>query len=288
MADDTLNTGVFKRALWEKELLRNLDKSGVMLDCINTDYEDELKDGAESTHIFTSGDIPVKDRDTSIPMSYSDPKGDKLTLVIDQEKQFGFKVEDIAKVQTNVQFMNRYIQKAKKNIIITQDTFLMGKYVDTATKNQVGDLTVTKSNIYDTFVDMNQVLVDACAIDTDGKGEDGKLPWAVVDSKTLSIIKKCDEFTHATKIGDENIRRGAVGEFGGFLIKCTTNPVTLTGKHLLFVGTTEAITFARQIAKMTDLKDKDDPFATYIAGLYTYGAKVVQPDALATATLTIS
>lgn len=285
----TANTGVFDRTLWAKELIRNLDKSGVMLDCVNTDYEAEVKQGSKQVDIFGAGTIPVTDRSSTTAMVYTDPSGNKRELVIDQEKQFGFKVHDIAKAQTNVKFMNRYIQNAKKSIVITKDTFLLGKYTDVPSKNKLTDVTATKANIYDTFVDLNIALTDSNAIDTDGRGADGKLPWAVVDTKTLSLIKKCDEFIHATKIGDENIRRGAVGEFGGFLIKKTTNPVTLTGgKHLVLVGTTEAITFANQITKIKDLEDKDDPFMTYVAGLYTYGAVTEQPDCLARVDLTIS
>lgn len=284
----TANTGVFDRTLWAKELIRNLDKSGVMLDCVNTDYEAEVKQGSKQVNIFGAGAITVSDRGTTA-MTYTDPNGSKKELVINQEKVFGFKVHDIAKAQTNVKFMSRYIQNAKKSIVIAKDTFLMGKYTDVPEKNILTAVTATKANIYDTFVDLNQALTDSYAIDTDGKGADGKLPWAVVDTKTLALIKKSDEFTHATKIGDENIRRGAVGEFGGFLIKCTTNPVTLTGgKHLVLVGTTEAITFANQIADIKSLEDKDDPFMTYVAGLYTYGAVTEQPDCLARVDLTIS
>ena len=284
----TANTGVFDRTLWAKELIRNLNKSGVMLDCVNTDYEAEVKQGSKQVNIFGAGAIDVTDRTADTAMTYADPTGSKKELVIDQEKVFGFKVHDIAKAQTNVKFMARYIQNAKKSIVIAKDTFLMGKYTDVPEKNVLTEVAATKANIYDTFVDLNQALADSYAIDTDGKGADGKLPWAVVDTKTLALIKKSEEFTHATKIGDENIRRGAVGEFGGFLIKCTTNPVTLTGdKHLVLVGTTEAITFANQIADIKDLEDKDDPFMTYVAGLYTYGAVTEQPDCLARVELTI-
>ena len=284
----TANTGVFDRTLWAKELIRNLNKSGVMLDCVNTDYEAEVKQGSKQVNIFGAGAIDVADRTADTAMTYADPTGSKKELVIDQEKVFGFKVHDIAKAQTNVKFMARYIQNAKKSIVIAKDTFLMGKYTDVPEKNVLTEVAATKANIYDTFVDLNQALADSYAIDTDGKGADGKLPWAVVDTKTLALIKKSEEFTHATKIGDENIRRGAVGEFGGFLIKCTTNPVTLTGdKHLVLVGTTEAITFANQIADIKDLEDKDDPFMTYVAGLYTYGAVTEQPDCLARVELTI-
>ena len=41
-----------------------------------------------------------------------------------------------------------------------------------------------------------------------------------------------------------------------------------------------AITFASQLAKIESLRDKDS-FSDLIRGLYLYGAKTVQPNALA-------
>ena len=54
----------------------------------------------------------------------------------------------------------------------------------------------------------------------------------------------------------------------------------MDGLYYVLAGTNEAITFASQLAKVESLRDKDS-FSDLIRGLYLYGAKTVQPKALA-------
>lgn len=281
----TIAAGLFKPELWSKELLRKINDAGVMLDCVNRDYEGEIKNAGDTVHIQKIGDVTVNDYGAEA-IKYQKLDGETDTLVINQKKYFAFMVDDIEKVQANIAYMQKYLDQAKKACILVQDTFLLGKAADAATKNQMGEVTLTKTNVYDTFIDMRTLLADANAIDASGLGADGKRPYAVVNPKIGGIIRKSPEFTHATAIGDANIRKGAIGIFGGFDIKESTNLKEATEKTLIMAGTTEAITFASQIVKMDTLRDKDS-FSDLVRGLYVYGAKTVQPTCLATANITV-
>lgn len=281
----TIAAGLFKPELWSKELLRKINDAGVMLDCVNRDYEGEIKNAGDTVHIQKIGDVTVKDYDTKA-IEYQELDGETDTLVINQKKYFAFKVDDIEKVQANIAYMQKYLNQAKKACVLVQDTFLLGKAADAATKNQMGDVTLTKTNAYDTLIDLRTLLADANAIDTSGLGADGKRPYLVVNPKIGGIIRKCPEFTHATAIGDANIRKGSIGTFAGFDIKESTNLKEATEKTLIMAGTTEAITFASQIVKMDTLRDKDS-FSDLVRGLYVYGAKTVQATCLATANITV-
>lgn len=281
----TIAAGLFKPELWSKELLRKINDAGVMLDCVNRDYEGEIKNAGDTVHIQKIGDVTVKDYDTKA-IEYQELDGETDTLVINQKKYFAFKVDDIEKVQANITYMQKYLNQAKKACILVQDTFLLGKAADAAAKNQMGEVTLTKTNAYDTLIDLRTLLADANAIDNSGLGADGKRPYLVVNPKIGGIIRKCTEFTHATAIGDVNIRKGSIGTFAGFDIKESTNLKEATEKTLIMAGTTEAITFASQIVKMDTLRDKDS-FSDLVRGLYVYGAKTVQPTCLATANITV-
>ena len=77
-------------------------------------------------------------------------------------------------------------------------------------------------------------------------------------------------------------------QFAGFDIKQSTvfpAPTTTTAQTII-AGTTEAITYADQILKTESIKDKDY-FGDYVRGLYVYGGLVVQPECLASASVTI-
>ena len=281
----TIAAGLFKPELWSKELLRKINDAGVMLDCVNRDYEGEIKNAGDTVHIQKIGDVTVKDYGAEA-IEYQKLDGETDTLVINQKKYFAFMVDDIEKVQANIAYMQKYLNQAKKACILVQDTFLLGKAADAATKNQMGEVTLTKTNAYDTLIDLRTLLADANAIDASGLGADGKRPYLVVNPKIGGIIRKCTEFTHATAIGDANIRKGSIGTFAGFDIKESTNLKEATEKTLIMAGTTEAITFASQIVKMDTLRDKDS-FSDLVRGLYVYGAKTVQPTCLATANITV-
>ena len=72
----------------------------------------------------------------------------------------------------------------------------------------------------------------------------------------------------------------AIGRIAGMDVLVSTNLTEVNGKYYVLAGTNEAITFASQLAKIESLRDKDS-FSDLIRGLYLYGAKTVQPKALA-------
>ena len=297
MATKTVANGLYKPELWSKEMLRNLDDYGVMINCVNRNYEGEIKSAGDTVHIQTPGDVTVGTYVKGTAMTYQDLDGDSQTLVVDQKKYFAFNIEDIDKVQANVELMQTYIRRAKVAVNAARDKYLHSLAVaGVASGNDMGTITVTKSNIYDTCVDLFEKLAACDAIDDSGRGEDGKRPFLILPPKIISIIRKSDEAKHATTLGDEVIRKGVIMQYAGFDIKQSTllktnidadSQTTTTDDYEIICGTNEAITYADQITKNQGLRDKDD-FATHVSGLYVYGAKVAQPKCLAAATFSLT
>jgi hypothetical protein len=285
----TVANGLFRPEFWAKELLRNLDNSGVMLDCVNRDYEGEIKNAGDTVHIQKAGDVTVSTYSTSTPMNYDALTGETDTLVVDQHKYWGFLVPDIDKVQANVPLAQKYLQRAKKEISNVKDAYLLGlAQAGVASGNQLGTVALTAANIYGTCVALFEKLARANAIDDAGLGEDGKRPFLILPPEVISIVKQSDEAKHATTLGDQTIRKGAIMQFAGFDIKQSTvfpAPTTTTAQTII-AGTTEAITYADQVLKTESIKDKDY-FGDYVRGLYVYGALVAQPKCLASAAVTI-
>ena len=60
----------------------------------------------------------------------------------------------------------------------------------------------------------------------------------------------------------------------------STNLTDTSGNYYVLAGTNDAITFASQLAKIESLRDQNS-FSDLVRGLYLYGAKTVQPKALA-------
>ena len=284
MAEVTVANGLFKPELWAKELNRRLVDYGVMFDCVNRNWEGQIKNQGDTVHIQTPAAVTVGTYVESTGISYEELKGDTLPLVIDQAKYFGFKIPDIDKVQSNVNLMSNYTSEAKKEVNNTKDAYLHSLGI--AAAQSAGTVAITPENIYGTLVDMYAMLADANAIDADGKAKDGSRPFVIVSPKVAAVIRKSEEATHATKLGDDTIRKGAILDFAGFDVKQSTLIKNNSGFAIL-AGTTEGITYAEQINKVRGIEDKDT-FGTYVSGLYLYGGLAVQPKALVKATFTIA
>ena len=133
---------------------------------------------------------------------------------------------------------------------------------------------------------LSRFFRDKSVLGADGKGEDGKAPYLVLPPEVIAVLKKSPEATHATKMGDETVRRGALFNYAGFDIKQSTN-VTNDGGFAILGGTTEGITYAEQITKVESLKDKDY-FGDFVRGLYLYGGVAAQPECLVKAKFTVA
>lgn len=286
----TVANGLFRPEVWAKELLRCLDNTGVMLDCVNRNYEGEIENAGDTVHIQKPGNIAINTyAPATAAISYGSLSGETDTLKVDQQKYWGFLVPDIDKVQANIKLAEKYMKRAKVAIANEKDAYLLG-LAQTNAGNTVGDsdITLTSTNVYETFVAMFEKLSRENAIDAAGRGEDGKRPFLVLPPEVISIVKKSEEAKNATTLGDETIRKGAIMQYAGFDIKQSTVFVAPTSENAktIIAGTTEAITYADQIIKVETLKDKDY-FGDYIRGLYVYGALVDQPKCLVKASVKV-
>lgn len=133
---------------------------------------------------------------------------------------------------------------------------------------------LNKTTIYEQFVKLALCLKNSNAVSA------AKRPWVVINPTIESYLLQSTEFIGAHNVADETLREGAIGRIAGMDVLVSTNLTDTSGKYYVLAGTNDAITFASQLAKIESLRDKDS-FSDLIRGLYLYGAKTVQPNALA-------
>lgn len=280
MAQDLSN---FVSEVWSKKLTALLDKSGVMMQCVNRNYEGEIKDAGNVVHIRAFGDVTIKDYAGNI--NYDELTSPKQTLVVDQQKYFAFKVDDVSKAQSNINIMAGYLERAKVAIDLAKDTFLLSKHADVESDNTVGSegtpIALTKDNIYTNFVALAKALKKANAT------AKGQKAWIVINPDVEALLIQAPEFIHATQSGDKTLRDGSIGKVADLDVLVCTNLTEVDSKLYIMAGTNDAITFASQVTETESLRLQDS-FDTAVRGLYVYGAKTVQPKALAKLICTIS
>lgn len=263
--------------LWSQKLSQMLDKNCVMLQCVNRNWEGEIKNQGDTVKIITPADVTVSTL-TSDNIEYATLTPTSQDLVIDQKKFFAFKIDDVAQVQANGDIMEAHLGNAKKAIEEVQDAYLLSLHTDVVEENTVGSedapVALDKTTIYEQFVKLSLALKNSDAVHS------GVKPWVVINPNVEAYLLQSPEFISAYNVADETLREGSIGRIAGMDVLVSTNLTEVDGKYYVLAGTNDAITFASQLAKIESLRDKDS-FSDLVRGLYLYGAKTVQPKALA-------
>ena len=263
--------------IWSQKLSNMLEKDCVMLQCVNRNWEGEIKNQGDKVKIITPADVTISTLD-SANIQYNELNPKAQDLVIDQKKFFAFKINDVAQVQANTNIMEAHLKNARKAIEEVQDAYLLSQHAFVDSKNIVGTdvapIKLDKTTVYSQFVNLALCLKNSDAV------SNGVRPWVVINPKVESYLLQSSEFIGANKVADETLREGAIGRIAGMDVLVSTNLTAVDGKYYVLAGTNEAITFASQLAKIESLRDKDS-FSDLVRGLYLYGAKTVQPKALA-------
>lgn len=277
MSDFTTTYSTFIPEIWSKKLNQMLEKNCVMMQCVNKNWEGEISQQGDTVKIITPADVTVSTL-TSNDITYTSLAPKSQDLVIDQKKFFAFKIDDVAKVQSNMDIMEAHLANAKKAIEEVQDSYLLAMHTDVTESNTVGSesspITLDKSTIYENFVKLSLALKNSDAVRT------GIRPWVVINPNIESYLLQSPEFIKAYNVADETLREGAIGRIAGMDVLVSTNLTDIDSKYYVLAGTNDAITFASQLEKIESLRDKDS-FSDLVRGLYLYGAKTVQPKALA-------
>ena len=263
--------------IWSKKLSNMLEKKCVMMQCVNKNYEGEITAQGDKVKIITPAAVAISTLSSSA-ITYDELEPTSQELVIDQKKFFAFKINDVAQVQANTSIMEAHLENARRAIEQVQDAYLLAQHTNVAESNIVGGdsspISLDKTTIYKHFVDLAMKLKNSDAV------ANGQRPWVVINPLVESYLLQSTEFIGAHNVADQTLREGAIGRIAGMDVLVTTNLTDTDGKLYVLAGTNEAITFASQLAKIETLRDKDS-FSDLVRGLYLYGAKTVQPAALA-------
>src|SRR5574344_34619 len=282
MTDFTTSYSAFIPEIWSQKLKQILKKNCVMMQYVNRNSEGEITNQGDKVKIITPADVTVSTLTTD-NIEYSALTPTAQELEINQKKFFAFKIDDIAKVQANTDIMEAHLNNAKKAIEEVQDSYLLAMHTNVTTENTIGTeespIALSKTTIYENFVNLSLALKNSDAV------YQGVKPWVVINPTVESYLLQSPEFISAFNVADETLREGAIGRIAGMDVLVSTNLTNVNGKYYVLAGTNDAITFASQLAKIESIRDKDS-FSDLVRGLYLYGAKTVQPKALAKMVIT--
>ena len=137
MSEQKTTYSAFIPQIWSQKLSQMLEKNCVMLQCVNRNWEGEIKNQGDTVKIITPAAVSVSTL-TSENIEYSSLTPTSQDLVIDQKKFFAFKIDDVAQVQANTDIMEAHLVNAKNAIEEVQDSYLLGMHTNVSEDNTIG------------------------------------------------------------------------------------------------------------------------------------------------------
>lgn len=259
--------------LWAGALLAHLDKSHIVANLVNRNYEGEIRQCGDTVKINQIGSITVKDyiENTDI----ADPEELTTTetvLTIDKQKYFNFQIDDVDKAQVKSDLMDSAMYRSayamadqiEKDILAVIDTEAGQKLVPSA------DLTA--SNVY---AELIKVKV---AMDKENVPSTGRI--GVISPDTHALLLQDERFVGTGgSMAESNLQNGYIGRVLGIDLYMSNNIDTLTNGSAGLFFIREAVTFAEQITN-TEAYRLEKRFADAVKGLAVYGTKVTMPKAV--------
>ena len=131
----TNSYSAFIPEIWSQKLNNMLEKDSVMLQCVNRNWEGEIKNQGDKVKIITPAPVTISTLDSNT-ITYDELTPTSQELVIDQKKFFAFKVNDVASAQSNTDILEAHLKNAKKAIEEVQDTYLLSQHVNVDADNK--------------------------------------------------------------------------------------------------------------------------------------------------------
>jgi hypothetical protein len=290
-------SGNFIPEIWSGKLIENFYDATVLGAITNTDYEGDIRRFGDTVNIRTTPTIVIREYVKGQTLTVDNPDSPKIQLLIDKGEYFSCVEDDVDKVQSDVALMDMWSKDASEQMKIRIDQrVLPGVLPDISPLNigttagaktasfnlgtQAAPVAINNTNVTDLIVDMGTVLDEAnCP-------EQGR--WMVVPAKMAGLIKK-SELKDASLSGDGTslLRNGRLGMIDRFMIYVSHNLLFNSGRFHIMAGTKQGITFASQMTSMETLRSTTT-FGNIIRGLQVYGYRVVKPEALTSAVITIA
>jgi hypothetical protein len=268
----TLN---FIPQLWESKLLIGFRQAAVWAALCNREYEGALTSGNE-LKITGLTEIAVKDYKAAGRTTSADAISDTtLSLLINQEKNFDFKVDDIDRIQAAGSF-GEYTQSAAYGIANDADLFLANLAFSASTVVAPAAPLTDATSAWNTIRDLRKTLNKAKVPQGDRVIVFNAEFEALLDANDAKLMSS------QTAGSTDGLRNASLGKLLGFE-SYTTENMQSTAKPQIIAFHKSALAFASQVQSVEGMRDQNS-FADRVRGLHVYGAKAIRPTGIVSVT----
>ena len=270
-------------------------KSAVAEAICNTDYMGEIAQFGDTVNIIKEPTITVTDYTRATTSLSSTVLTDQeLVLQVDQAKYFQFKVDDLEKRFSHVNWQQVASDNAAYQLKDAFDVNVITAAVAGIGSNTYGTVAAPIDTGHATGeVDPLDVLARlARLLDDANVPEENR--WVVAKPEFYEELAKTSSKLLSVDYnqGNGGLRNGLVasGELRGFKMYKSSNVPTPSGSgsptHQILAGHMSAVSCAQSLSTVESIRDNDS-FKDIVRGLLVWGRKVLRPEALALAIIKI-
>ena len=257
--------------LWQKKILKELDKQHMLVKNCSTEYSGEIsglgsKVKINSINTPTIGDY-VPNTTTITPEQLKD---ESRMLEITQAKYFAFYLDDVDEKQATGGLIEEGIRKAVIGLKDAAEQFIADKYTDAG--NTVTEASLTSGNVLSTLMKAKTILLANNVADGEIMLEVS--PYILQKMILADIVYTDTGSTIASGKVMNSVQLG-MQVFVSNNLNTTVTSQDVAQTYCL-MRTKEAIGYAEQIMK-TEKYMPESSFSYAVKGLHVYGAKVLKP-----------
>ena len=284
--------GFFIPEIYSKKVQIALRKAAVAEAVCNTDYMGEISSFGDTVNIIKEPQIAVADYTRGLAVTSTDLTDQELVLTVDQAKSFSFKIDDLEKRFSHVNFQAIAADNAAYALRDAMDSNILAAISAGATATTGMGTTGTPIDIgfASGEVDpLNQMALAAKELDEANAPEDGR--WFVAAPEWYNQLSNSASKLLSVDFnaGQGSIRNGLVasGLLRGFSMYKSNNLPTndlsgatpagsATAPEALF-GHMSSTAAASSMNKVETVRDTGT-FSDIVRGLMVWGRKVLRPE----------
>lgn len=247
------------------ELIRMNEDNLLANTICNTECTGEIKNRGDSVTFVGLTDPNVYDYDGKI--QYDDIDDGAITLLIDQDKAFSFKVKDLEELRSTIGLEDNQTKRACYLLKNEVDSYVFGLYNEAYFS--LDPVAATPANVLQTIAAMKQQLEEVNV-------PDGRT-WIVVPPfiKTKLMLAGIK-----FQINNGVNGTGAVAftdELGCDIYVSNQLAKDENGATIMLAGSYSAIAYAEQVLETQVIEHLESSFDKAVRGRLVFGAKVIRP-----------
>ena len=249
------------------EILRTNEDNLLANTICNTEFCGDIKNRGDSVTFIGLNDPTVYDYEGNIV--YEDIDDASLTLLIDQDKAFSFKVKDIEALRSSIGLEDSQTKRASYLLKNEVDAYVFGLYGEAGETLEQAE--ITPDNVISTVAAMKQKLEEANV--PDGRTWivvppfiKTKLMLAGIKFQINNGINGTGAVAFTDELGCDIFVSNQLAESGGYT--------------MMLAGSYSAIAYAEQVLETQVLDRLENSFDKAVRGRLVFGAKVIKPNEL--------